>query len=60
MCELHNITLLNAANKIFTAIIREILTKHTETVLGDYQKGFGQEKLTTNAIHILKQNREKL
>ena len=51
--------MLNLAYKIVTAIVNDRLTQHTETIIRQYQYGFRKSKATTDAVHILKQIKEK-
>ena len=52
--------MLNVAYKIVTAIVNDrLITRHTETIIGQYQYGFRKRKATTDAVHIPKQIKEK-
>lgn len=53
------ITLLNITYKILTSLLKERVTQHTETVIGNYQFGFRKGKSTSDALHIMKQITEK-
>lgn len=53
------ITLLNTIYKIFSNILYNRLSYHTETLLGEYQSGFRPGRSTVDQIFVLRQILEK-
>ncbi|RLU18394.1 hypothetical protein DMN91_008751 [Ooceraea biroi] len=53
------ISLLNAAYKIFTSIVKERLEPYAEEILGEYQAGFRRGRSTSDQLFVVRQIAEK-